>query len=242
MPEEFGVSSEFLVQYREQSKLLEDISTYNSFTNTLRVGDRVERVRMSWPTNSLFSTLGARPILGRLPVAEDEDHVAVISHELWMSWFGGDSSVIGKSYDIGGASRAIVGVMPPDFKFPNDGALLWVSSEIRAEDITPGRFYSSLVGRMKPGVTTEALASELTTIAKRLPERFGGSANYARIIARHQAVVRTIQEQLYGSVSGSLYVLLSAVGIVLLIACANVANLIMVRAEGAGPLAPRVCS
>src|SRR6185312_2662409 len=62
-PDEFGVSAEFLVQYRERSKLLEDVSTYNSFTNTLRVGDRVERVRMSWPTSSLFSTLGVKPIL-----------------------------------------------------------------------------------------------------------------------------------------------------------------------------------
>ena len=68
LPEEFGVSAEFFVQYKEQSKLLEDVSTYNSFTSTLRAGDRVERIRMSWPTNSMYSTLGAKPILGRLPV------------------------------------------------------------------------------------------------------------------------------------------------------------------------------
>ena len=69
MPEEFGVAAEFFLQYKEQSKLLEDVSTYNSFTSTMRAGDRVERIRMSFPTNSLFSTLGAKPILGRLPVA-----------------------------------------------------------------------------------------------------------------------------------------------------------------------------
>src|SRR5687768_8622155 len=96
-PPEFGVSQEFYIQYREQSKLIEDITTYNSYTNTLRVNDRVERVRMSSPTNSMYSTLGVRPILGRLPVSEDEDRAAVISHALWSTWFGSDSAVLGKS-------------------------------------------------------------------------------------------------------------------------------------------------
>ena len=84
-PEEFGVSSEFYLQYKEHSRLLEDVSTFNSFTNTLRTDDRVERIRMSWPTNSLFSTLGARPILGRLPMPEDDTRAVVISHALWTS-------------------------------------------------------------------------------------------------------------------------------------------------------------
>ena len=232
MSPEFGVSAEFYVQYKEQSKLLEDVSTYNSFTSTFRAGDRVERIRMSWPTNSLYSTLGAKPILGRLPNAGDEDRVVVISYALWTSWFGRDSAVVGKSYIVGEDSRTVVGVMGPEFKFPNDGALLWMSSEIRPEGITPGRFGPALVGRMKPGVTPEAVARELTALSKRLPERFGGSANYARLIGQHRAVVRSLEDEMFGSVSGSLWVLLGAVGIVLLIACANVANLFMVRAEG----------
>jgi putative ABC transport system permease protein len=90
-PAEFGVGPEFYLQYKEQSKLLQDVSTYNSGTSTLRVGDRVERVRMSWPTNSIYSTLSAKPILGRLPLDEDENRVAVISYALWDSWFGRDS-------------------------------------------------------------------------------------------------------------------------------------------------------
>jgi predicted permease len=232
MPDEFGVSAEFFVQYKEQSKLLEDVSTYNSFTNTLRVDDRVERIRMSWPTNSLFSTLGAKPILGRLPRAEDEDNVLVISHALWTSWFSNDPGVIGKAVDVGGGRRTIVRVMGPNFKFPKDGTLLWISSEIRPEGITPGQFGPSLVGRLKPGVTPDQLARELTALSKRLPERFGGSANYARVIGQHSAIVRPLEEQLYGRVARSLWVLLAAVGIVLLIACANVANLFLVRAEG----------
>jgi predicted permease len=230
-PNEFEPSAEFYVLYKE-SKLIEDLSTYNSFTATLRAGDRVERVRMSWPTSTLFSTLGAKPILGRLPVESDEERVAVISYRLWQSWFGGDSSVIGRSYSIAGMNRTVIGVMEPSFQFPEDGTVLWISSTIRPTGITPGRFGNPLVARMKPGVTTEQLARELTTMSKTLPRRFGGSANYARLIERHQAVVRTIEEQILGSVARPLWVLLGAVVIVMLIACANVANLFIVRAEG----------
>ncbi len=231
-PAEFNGGQEFFVQYKEQSRLLEDLSTYNSFTSTLRVGERVERIRMSFPTNSLYSTLGATPILGRLPVADDENRVAVISYELWTTWFGRDSAVIGQSYPMAGDTRTVVGVMGPEFKFPNDGTLLWIANEIRAEGLNPGGFGSNLVGRMAPGTTPEALATELTALARRLPERFGGPATYARMIEQHRAVVRPIMDQLLGPVSRSLWVLLGAVTLVLAIACANVANLFLVRAEG----------
>jgi putative ABC transport system permease protein len=231
---EFGIGPEFFVQYRERSRLLEEISTYNSFTSTLKVDDRVERIRMSWPTNSLFSVLGARPMLGRLPVAEDGENVVVISHRLWTSWFGRDSSVIGRTVDVSFAKRTIIGVMKPEFQFPNDGALLWISSVIRTDSITPSRIGSEgewLVARMKPGATPDAVARELSTLARELPGRFGGSPEYVRMIGLHRPVVRPIEQQLLGSVSGPLWVLLGAVGIVLLIACANVANLFLVRSE-----------
>jgi putative ABC transport system permease protein len=231
LPPEFGVSAEFYLQYKEQSRLLQDLSTYSSFTSTLRVGDRVERIRMSAPSSSLFTTLGATPILGRLPAAGDEDRVAVISHALWMSWFGGDSSVLSRSASVFGANRTIIGVMGPEFRFPDDGTLLWFPSVIRAEGLVPGRFGIPLVARMAPGATPEMVASELNTLARQLPARFGGSAAYARVIDQHRAVVRPLREQVLGSVARPLWVLLGAVGIVLLIACANVANLFMVRAE-----------
>ncbi len=231
-PEEFGAAPEFYVQYREQSRLLEDVSTYNSFTSTLRVGERVERVRMSWPTNSMYSTLGVTPILGRLPLPEDEEGVVVISHALWTSWFGRDSTVLGKPYYVSGQMRTVIGIMGPEFRFPDDGTLLWISSEIRPDGIEPGDFGTDLVARMAPGATPAAVATELTSLARRLPERFGGPPSYARLIEHHRAVVRPLEEQLLGQVARPLWVLLGAVGIVLLIAWANVANLFMVRAEG----------
>jgi putative ABC transport system permease protein len=231
-PGEFGVSSEFYIQYKEQSKLLEDITTYNSFTNTLRVDDRVERVRMSAPTNAMYSTLGVRPILGRLPVSDDEGRAAVISHALWSTWFGSDSAVLGKMITVAGAERMIIGVMGPQFRFPDDGTLLWLSGEIRADRVQVGRFSDRLVARMIPGTTPEAVARELTTLASRLPERFGGSPRYKTLMSQHRAVVRFAEDAILGAVERPLLVLLGAVGVVLLIACANVANLFMVRAEG----------
>jgi predicted permease len=232
LPPEFGVSSEFYVHYRERSKLLEDVATYNSFTSTLRTPERVERVRMSMPSNSLFGTLGARPVLGRLPVDADEGNVVVISHALWQSWFGGDSGIVGKTFDIASQSRTIVGVMAPEFRFPDDGTMLWISMAIRPEGITPGRFGAGLVGRVREGTTHDALARELTALSRELPGRFGGTPSYARVIEQHQAVVRSLKAEMLGPASGALWILFGAVGIVLVVACANVANLFLVRAEG----------
>ncbi|MGA9422155.1 MAG: ABC transporter permease [Rhodanobacteraceae bacterium] len=232
-PAEFGMSPEFYVQYKEQSRQLEDVSTLNSFTSTFRTKDRVERIRMSIPTNSMFATLGAVPILGRLPIDADEDHAAMISYALWTSWFGRDPSVIGQTYYISGHDRIVIGVMGPDFRFPDNGTQLWMSRTTRASDIKePGGFGENLVGRMAPGATPASVSDELTMLAKRLPERFGGSAAYARTIAQFRAVVRPLADQMLGSVSRPLWILLGAAGIVLLIACANVANLLLVRSEG----------
>ena len=232
-PPEFGMSPEMYVQYQERSKQLVDISTYNSFTSTLRVGDRVERIRMSWPTNSMYSTLGVQPLLGRVPVEEDESRVAVISYSLWQNWFGGDSTILGQSYYISGQNRTVIGVMGPSFKFPDDGTLLWIGSTLKAADISsPGGFGGNMVGRLAPGATPESAARELTALARQLPERFGGTQAYAKLMGQYQAIVRPLTAQLFGDVSGSLWVLLGAVAVVLLIACANVANLFIVRGEG----------
>ncbi|REJ75128.1 MAG: hypothetical protein DWQ36_06155 [Acidobacteria bacterium] len=231
LPEEFGVSAEFFLQYSEQSRLLEDAAVYNWFTNTFRAEDRTERIAMSAPSTSLFRTLGVTPLLGRLPVEEDESDVVVISHALWTSWFGSDEHVVGRSFYVGGRDRTVIGVMKKDFWFPNDQVLLWVPQVIREEGLEPGRFGAAMVGRLAPGVTHAELADELRALALRLPERFGGSASYARVIEQHQPVIRSLHEELLGDAANPLAILLGAVGIVLLIACSNVANLFTVRAE-----------
>jgi putative ABC transport system permease protein len=231
LPPEFGVSAEFLVHYDERSRLLQGLSPYGDFTSTLRVDDRVERVRMGIGTAALFSTLGVAPMLGRLPVPEDESRVVVLSHVLWQTWFGSDPEVVGRTLSVSGEDRTVIAVMGPDFWFPNDRTLLWFPVTIRLEDIEPGRFGMALVGRLAPAATREELVGELSTLARELPARFGGSARYARLIEQHQPIVRPLEEEILGGVSTPLWLLLGSVGIVLLIACANVANLFLVRAE-----------
>jgi predicted permease len=233
LPDRFGPGQEFYLHYRERSQLLDGIFLFGAGTSTLRADARVERVPMAFPTNDAYATLGARPQLGRLPAAGDQDRVVLISDRLWSGWFGRDPAVIGKSYFVAGAMREVIGVMPPEFAFPSEDTLLWVAGEVRPADVRPGQLGPPLIARMKSGVTREQLAAELTRISKELPARFAGPPNYARIIEQHQAVVDPLLERIIGpTVTTSLWVLLAAVLVVLLIACANVANLFMVRAEG----------
>ena len=232
LSEEFFPSMEFFFDYREQTDVLRSLATYNAYTGSFRVGDRVERVRISMPSLSLFETLGVEPSLGRLPLEEEGQNAAVISHAAWVDWFGGDPGVIGGAYEIDGGMRTVVGVMRPDFGFPSDDVLAWVPSDARPVNITPGRFGgAALVGRLAEGVDEAALAERLTAVAQRLPERWGGSAGYARVMQQHRAVVRPLGDELVGDARGPLMVLFGAVALVLLIACANVTNLLLVRAE-----------
>lgn len=232
--EEFDLSPEFLVQYRQEADLLEDVASYDLFTNTLRTGDRVGRVLMSNPSLALFRILAVMPELGRLPVKEDGAHVAVISHRLWLDWFDGDPRVIGRSFSIAGAMRTVIGVMPPDFDFPTNDCLLWFPNTVGLdnEEIAPGNFGMPLVARVRAGVQREELVAQLDLIAGRLPEQYGGSPAYAEIISRFTPLVVPLRDELLGPVEGPLWILFGATAILLGIACANVANLFLARDDG----------
>jgi putative ABC transport system permease protein len=232
LPKRFGLSNEFYLHYKERSKLLAGLFSFSDGTSTFRAGDRVERIPMAWPTNDMYATLGVRPKLGRLPVAADNDDAVVISDRLWESWFGRDSSVIGKWYFVSDSLKQIIGIMPASFHFPNDDNLLWISGEVRLDQLQPGNFGLQMVARMKQGVTPEQVAVELTQLGKELPGRFGGSPVYARIMGQYRSIVSPLAEEMVGpTLRTSLFVLLGGVAVVLLIACANVANLFLVRAE-----------
>jgi putative ABC transport system permease protein len=232
LPERFDLGNDFYVHFKEHSKLLDGIFSFAAGTSTFRAGERVERIGMAWPTNDIYATLGVRPQLGRLPRAEDGDDAVVISDRLWSTWFGRDSSVLGKWYFVSDSLKQVIGVMPPEFAFPAEETMLWVSGEVRASDVRPGDFSPPVVGRVKEGVTTEQLAAELKQLAAQLPARFGGTAAYAKIIGQYRPVLLPMLDVMVGpAVRTSLLILLGAVAVVLLVACANVANLFLVRAE-----------
>jgi putative ABC transport system permease protein len=232
---ESGVGAEFYVAYRDDADKIESIGMFQGGQTTFRTPEHVDRLFFTAMTASLFETLGSQPTLGRLPNADDDAqraNVMLISHALWQEWFSGDPAVIGRSMEVSGAQREIIGVMGPGFRFPNAQVSAWARASIADESsIRPGNFNFNLIARMKPGVKKEDLASQLAIIARRLPERFGGNANYARIIEKHQPVVKTLEEQIVGRASSAIWIVFGTVGIVFLIACANVANLFTARAE-----------
>jgi putative ABC transport system permease protein len=232
MPEQFGLGQEFYLHYRERSKLLDGIFVLSGGSSTFRAGERVERIRMGWPSNDMYVTLGVRPLLGRLPAAEDGDDAVLISERLWSSWFGRDSSIVGQWYFVSDSMKRIIGIMPDELRFPDDETMLWVSGEVQLARVRPGQFGEIVAARLKPGVSREQLSAELTSLARELPERFGGSPSYARLIQQLRVTARPPLDVMIGPTARtSLWVLLAAVAVVLVIACANVANLFLVRAE-----------
>lgn len=226
---EVGVSDELYVEYRENAAGLEDAGYFARWWSTFRVEEHTERLLSILATPPFFTTLGVRPMLGRLPTLDDDGRVIVISHWLWTEWFGADPAVLDRSYEFGGELRTVIGVMGPEFRFPDERVALWIPWDI--EPVEPGDFGAPMIGRMAPGTDPAGLAVQLAPLARRLPEQYGGSAEYARFMEQYRPVVRPLKEELVGAVAGPLWILTATVGIVLLMACANIANLFMVRAE-----------
>jgi putative ABC transport system permease protein len=230
-PDQLGVPDELYFEYRDSVPALEDLALYGTGSSTTRAEGRVDQLFVTQATPSFFSTLGVQPLHGRLPTDQDDGGVVVLSHWLWETWFNSDVAVIGKSYTFAGQTRSVIGVMKPEFRFPDERTAFWVPMQIRQAQVTPGGFGPSLVARMKPGTDHAGLMAQLEPLARRVQQRLGGPAPYVRIMERHRPVVKSLGEHLVGKISTPLWILLGTVGIVFLIACANVANLFTVRAE-----------
>ena len=215
--------------YRDQSSTFEDVAAFNDRSfNLTGTGDPV-RVVGAWTTANLFQVLGVDPILGRAFSGEEEtpgkDLVAVLSYGLWQRRFGSDPNVIGQPISLNGVDRTIVGVMPPTFRFPEKTTELWIPLAAGPQlKQARGSFWLKAVGRLKPGVTLQQARADMGAIASHLVEQFPG------IMANYGVNLVPLHEQVTGNVRTALLVLLAAVAFVLLIACANVANLLLARA------------
>jgi putative ABC transport system permease protein len=229
--EEFALGPEFYLEYGESARFLEGLAFAGGGQTTVSSGDNVERLFITTGPPALFTTLGVTPVVGRLPNADDEEGtVAVLSHRIWDEWFGRDPDIAGKSIEVSGEALTIIGVVPASFEFPNEQTSVYVLDLITPPG-NPGTFNLNLVGRLAPGATVESLTAELASLTPRVLERAGGPPSYARILETYRPLVRTLEEQLVGDFARPLWILLGTMGIVLLIACANVANLLLVRAE-----------
>jgi putative ABC transport system permease protein len=182
-------------------------------------------------TADTFPLLGVKPMLGRNITPEEDNpganQVVILSHALWMANFGGDPQILGKQVWLNNAQYTIIGVMPPGFVFPDRTAQLWTPIAFTPEDLAEhGSHYLHVVARLKPGVSLALANADLSIIAKRLQKQFPTSN------AKVGAFAIPLRDQLAGSSRLAAIILLGAVGFVLLIACANVANLLLARATG----------
>ena len=172
LPSEFDLPAEFFLQYGEDSSYSR--AWRPTATSPTPCAWATVPSGCGWrslPPRSFHARRGA--VLGRVPVPEDEDRIALLSYGLWKTWFGGDTAVIGRSYYIGGEQRTVIGVMGPDFRFPRDGVTLWITADPAGRIVTD-RFGMALVGRMRPGVTMPAWAGADSAGAAPA-RRFGGS-------------------------------------------------------------------
>ncbi|HKG47548.1 MAG TPA: ABC transporter permease [Pyrinomonadaceae bacterium] len=215
--------------WRDQNQVFDGMAamTDESF-NLTGAGDpeRLEGMRVS---ASLFPLLGVEPQLGRVfTAAEDQpgsQRVVLLSYGLWQRRFGGDPSIAGKPLTLNGESYIVVGVMPARFQFPTSDNQIWVPIAFTSEEAADrGVHYLQVVARLKSGVTLEQAQAEMHTIAARLQQQ------YPETNTDVGAAVTSLHEHLVGDIKPALLILLGAVGLVLLIACANVANLLLARA------------
>jgi len=235
--DQLPMSQGLYVLYREQASGIEEIALFSPAQPNLVTEGVVERIQAQNVTPSFFTVLGVEPALGRTFTeaegAPDGDAVVVLSDGLWRDSFGADPSVIGRTLDLNGTTREIVGVMPPDFGHPNRDARLWIPMVVNTATPNLGGFGASGIARMTPGATPEGVLAELTGLIGRLGEFRPDAAGQITFLGQVQlgAIVVPLKEAVVGDVDTTLWILLGTVGFVLLIACANVANLLLVRAD-----------
>src|SRR5437588_8616040 len=217
------------LDWRDQNQVFESMAAIAEASFNLTGAGDPERIDGRRVSASLFSLLGVEPQLGRgFRTEEDQpggNHVVIISHGLWQRRFGSDPGIIGKPINLNGESFTVVGVMPRTFQFPTRRDQLWVPIAFNAKEAGErGNHYLEVIARMKPSVTLAQAQAEMTTIATRLQQR------YPETNTSVGAVVTPLHEHVVGDIKPALLVLLGAVAFVLLIACANVANLLLARA------------
>ena len=219
--------------YVRDMQAFERLAAFTGGEGNITGGTTPERIELARVSDGFFSVLGTPPILGRA-FTKDEDlpnaaRVTMIGYGLWQRRFAGDRSVIGKTIELNGTPRTIVGVMPPQFDFPSSKVALWLPLRLNYDSLwTRNNHYLQLVGRLKPDASVERANAEAKALDTRWMRDFPETYFPDKVLTPHIAPVR---EEIFSSTRPYLVALLGAVGFVLLIACVNVANLLLARGE-----------
>jgi putative ABC transport system permease protein len=223
--------------WAKQNQVFEGMAAYGGADLTLTGAGEPERLEGARVTAGFFPVLGGAPMLGRPFLAEEDrpggPQVCVLSHQLWQSRFGANVSIVGKAVTLDGKPYTVLGVMPANFESPGSfQPALYVPYDLReTSGVAPGEMHTivmNVIARLKPGITIERAESNLALINRGLESSYKGG--YAKMMAGARAQVMSLHARLVGNVRLALLVLLGAVAFVLLIACANVANLQLARA------------
>jgi putative ABC transport system permease protein len=230
-----SVSKQELMEIRDDNHSFSDVAAYSGWSFTLTGKDEPAKLEGARTTASFFSLLRGNAALGRTFLSDEDrpgrSEVAILTHSSWERRFGADPNIIGQTITVDGESRTIVGVLSPDFKFPDNGfSKLNVELVVPAtldpsdqNDFTAG--YLKVLGRLKPGITSEQAQAEVIAISRNArPKFFHTADNYGLA-----ATVKPLQKELVGDTRPLLLILLGTVGVILLIACTNVANLQLAR-------------
>ena len=227
--ESMSVSFPNFLDWREQNKVFEDIGVYfgTSRFSLSGAGEPIE-IRGSYISHGLLEILRISPQLGRTFTANedrpDEDAVVILGYDLWQRNFGGDASILGRKIMLNNRARTVIGVMPKDFRFPEISEL-WAPLALTTKDFTRTDHGLSSIARLKDGVTVTEAQAEMHTIASRIEAQnpVTNEGLGVKVISLHQSLAGDYRE--------ALLVLLGVVGCVLLVACVNVANLMLARAS-----------
>jgi putative ABC transport system permease protein len=217
------------LDWKEQNQVFEGVAGYQRRTMTLTGRDAPDLIRAAAVTDNFFQVLGVDPVLGRaFQAGEDKpgaEPIVLISHNLWKQRFNQDPKIVGQSLTLNGVSYRVVGVLPTSFQFaPSNEAQLWVPlNPNQAQQTRRFMHWLNIIARLKPGVTREQATADMGNIARRI------ETAYADSHAGMNIKVVDLHEQIVGNVKPILLVLLCTVCFVLLIACANVANLLLAR-------------
>src|SRR5499426_270762 len=230
-----GASAPEFADYRDQNLVFSSVAAYTSSSFNLSGVGEPERIVGTLVSASFFPLLDVRPALGRAFLNEEDrpghDRVVILSHGLWRRRFAGDPAVIGRSVTLDGQSHTVIGVAPAGFRFPDDETEIWKPIAFTAEQLSEnerGSHYLSVIARMKPGVTIAQAQADMAALARRMQQQH---PMYYEADSGWGTTVVSLREETVGDARLALLSLFGAVGCVLLIGCANVANLLLARAS-----------